>query len=57
MQISTGKPKKTILVKVSSNEALNLNKPEMETRQIDVGELVNAGNTTLDKEKNKDQFT
>ena len=33
MQVSnSGKPKKTILVKVSSNEALNSNKSEMATR-------------------------
>ena len=32
MKVNSSKPKKTILVKVNSNEALNSNKSEMATR-------------------------
>ena len=57
MQLSgSGKerPKKTILVKVSSNEALNSNKSEMASRMMDEDMVLDRGRTTLDKEKSKE---
>ena len=56
MQLSgSGKerPKKTILVKVSSNEALNSNKSEMASR-MEEDMVLDRGRTTLDKEKSKE---
>ena len=56
MKAGSGKPKKTILVKVSSNEALNSNKSEMATRQ-EGDELINSSHKAFAKQKSKEQIS